>query len=309
MLASERRCTRMVHAWLVQAIGLKAVANPHAVLSLDVDGVLEDESSGFSCTGLTGAAALRLLELGQVAALPNTARSLSEVRERVAEFLLLGGVGAFGSTLWDAVNGQEYSLVTGPAEAQLDRLRTALRADQTIVMDSSYQHSVRASAIIDGEPRPIPGAYARTVLDRNRLNEITFWVAPRHTDFVDRSVDKGTGITRLAAELALDSLPLASLGDAACDVPMLRIAKLAFIPAASLPSYVATRRQRLRRSRHLGEQALWDAACHLVSNLALQRQVLATVDQLVIPDWFPPGVAQRPRRARPVFTRMIRRSH
>ena len=72
------------------------------VFALDVDGVLEDEQEGFSSTTLAGAAALKLLQLGGVAVLLCTARGLTEVKDRVAQFGLLGGVSGFGSQTWDA---------------------------------------------------------------------------------------------------------------------------------------------------------------------------------------------------------------
>src|SRR5436853_5263063 len=72
-LASERRCTEIIHDWLAHSFEMDRVDQPRMLLSLDVDGVLEDWSDGFTSTGVTGAAALRLLQLGQVAVFLNTA--------------------------------------------------------------------------------------------------------------------------------------------------------------------------------------------------------------------------------------------
>ena len=63
--------------------------------------MLEEDSEGFSATNLAGAAALRLLQLGQVAVLLNTARSLIDVQQRAEDFTLLGGVGCFGASVWE----------------------------------------------------------------------------------------------------------------------------------------------------------------------------------------------------------------
>ena len=54
------------------------------------------------------------------------------------------------------------------------------------------------------------------------------------------------------------------------------------------------RRQRLVRSRYLGDQALWDAACSLVPSPVLQRRVLAAVNALEFPEWFPENLRRRP---------------
>src|SRR2546429_372160 len=76
---------------------------PRMVLSLDVDGILEDDALGFSATDVTGAAALSLLRRGGVAVVLNTGRSLAEVRERAACFGLVGGVAGYGAAVCDAV--------------------------------------------------------------------------------------------------------------------------------------------------------------------------------------------------------------
>jgi 3-deoxy-D-manno-octulosonate 8-phosphate phosphatase KdsC-like HAD superfamily phosphatase len=301
-LGGKRRCTQLVHDWLRSALELDRVLEPQLVLSLDVDGVLEDESDGYSSTGLAGAAALRLLQLGGVAVLLNTARSLSCVRQRTQQFGLFGGVSAFGSVIWDGVFEREESLLSDGGNADLNRLRSLLRADSTVVLDSAYHHSVRASRIVEGRPHPIHGPEARRLLDQHNLTELTFWVAPAHTDFADRSVDKGIGIQRLREDLGLSNPPLAAMGDSASDTPMLRLARYAFLPAGAAPSYLAPRGQRLVRCRHLGDQALWEAACTLVPNLNLQRRVVDAAQHLDFADWFPHS-----RRRLPAAPRLLPR--
>jgi len=296
LLEAERRCTRLVHAWLAKVLELERVTDPQLVLSLDVDGVLEDSRQGFTATGLAGAAALRLLQLGGVAVLLNTARAITEVRERVTAFKLLGGAGEVGAALWDGCFSRNWILLGDRAAAQLDRLRAALRAEPTAVLDRAHDHSVRASRILEAAPTPLPGAYARRFLDRDGLTDITFMVAPNHTDFVDRGVDKGVAISQLQQELGLQALPLAAIGDSVCDLPMLKRAAFAFLPAATLPTYIPPRRQRLVRSRYVGDQALWEAACHLVPNVRIQGRVLAAVQSLDFPEWFPLGLRRAPIR-------------
>lgn len=301
---SRNRCTNLIHAWWAETLDLQPVRSPRMVFSLDVDGVLEDESAGFSCTGARGAAALRLLQLGQVAVLLNTARSLPEVQARVSTFKLLGGVSGFGAVVWDAVFSREESLLNATGASQLTKLRGRLRTDPEIVEDRTYEHSLRVACVVDGELKPVSGEFARRLLDRHGLSHLSFWVAPGHTDFVDRSADKGRGLQRLLEHLRLGPLPIAAMGDASCDVPMLRLAGHAFVPAATLPSYIAPRRQRLLRCRSLGEDALWDVACQLVPDTTLQRQVITAISELKFPEWFPPTVTQSLRQAGSVFPRL-----
>ncbi len=314
LLESERHCTDVVHSWLANAVHLERVSDPCMILSLDVDGVLENEVAGFSCTSLAGIAALRLLQLGRVAVLLNTGRSVQAVRDRSTQFRLFGGVAEFGAVIWDGVFGREESAL--PDErglGQLARLRSVLWADNEIVLDPTHRHSVRVSQLSESGPEALPGSRSRHLLDRHELSELSFWVAPRHTDFVPRRGDKATGLARLREELGLASLPLAAMGDAACDVPMLKAARSAFLPAGTLPSYLPPPRQKLMRSRWLADGALWDAACHLVPSPSLQQQVLETIAELVFPTWFPLSLRRRPPgrfRWVPLFigTTLIRRN-
>jgi hypothetical protein len=294
LIAAQRRCTNLIHGWFAESLQVERVINPHLVLSLDVDGVLEEENEGFSATGLPGAAALRLLQIGGVAVVLNTARSPLDVQDRVEQFRLLGGVSGFGSVSCDAVFGRDRCLVTERAAGQLRELRAVLRAKSDLVVDATYCETVRASRVLDGQVAGIPGSEARVLLDEQRLHDITYWVAPRHTDFVDRGVNKQSGLAQLLEDLGLRDLSVAAMGDASCDVPMLRKAKFAFLPAATLPSYTAPRGQRLCRSRFLGERALWEAAGQLVPSAAARKSVLATVDRLEFPHWFPAALRGRP---------------
>jgi hydroxymethylpyrimidine pyrophosphatase-like HAD family hydrolase len=295
LLDAQRLCTALVHTWLAEALHLERVVEPRLVFSLDVDGVLEEEAGeGFSATGLTGAMALRLLQLGGVAVILNTGRSQDAVRDRVSQFGLLGGVASFGGAVWDNVFHRGFSLLSDRGDEQLSDLREILRAQPRLVQDSSHTESVRVSRVSDGSVVPLPGAEARALLDRNGFTDLTFWVAPSHTDFVDRRTDKAIGLTRLRDELGLRHLPLAAIGDGSCDISTLHQASRAFVPAATLPSYVPGRRQRLVRSRHLGEEALWDAAGRLIRDASHHRRARSVVDEIVFPQWFPPSLRQGP---------------
>jgi len=245
-----------------------------------------------------------LLQMGDVAVLLKTAHSRKAVDQRARQFQLFGGVSAFGGDTLDSIFDREERLLSHQADAQLVRLRSALRADLTVVLDSAHDCSVRASRIVDGKPRPITGSDARRLLDQLQIYELTFWVAPNYTDFVDRSIDKGMGIDRLRKMLGLSSLPLAAMGDGACDIPMLKMAQFAFVPAATLPAYAAAKRQRLYRSRFLGAHALWEAACQLVPDPTIQRQVLAITDELAVPDWMPETLRTLPITSRGLLPRL-----
>src|SRR5207237_8881909 len=68
-VSAGQRCTEVIHQWLAETFKLDRVDQPRMVLSLDVDGVLEDWMDGFTASSVAGAAALRLLQLGNIAVL------------------------------------------------------------------------------------------------------------------------------------------------------------------------------------------------------------------------------------------------
>ncbi len=303
LLRAADTCADFVRSWVASALELEPVREPQMLLSLDVDGVLEDDLGVCSATGLIGGAALKLLQLGRVGVVLNTARSMRSVQARVRTFQLLGGVAGFGGGTWDAVYGREQSLVSSAGIAELWRLGRELGTDGTTVLDQDHELCLRASRIIDGLPAPIAGTAARRLLDQLGLNRLTYWVAPRHTDFVDRGVDKWKGLLHLQQQLGLTGLPLAAIGDSACDLPMLRKARFAFLPAATLPSYVPPPQQKLVRSRHLGQQALWEAAKNLVPNARLQAKVQAMVSSIRSPEWLPGELRATPLQSNGIRSR------
>ena len=272
LLDAERRCTRAVHRALAEAMELEPVEEPRLILSLDVDGVLEDASLGFSSTGLAGAAALRLLQLG--------------------------GVAGFGAVTWDGVFQREQDLQGEPGRTQLARLRDVLRADESVVLDFGHRHCVRASRVADGNLAPLFGAACRRLLDELALPDVTYWVASRYADFAERRADKAAGLAGLQQTLGLQELPLAAIGDSACDIPVLRAAHLACVPLDTLEAYAPPRQQRFLRSRRPGADALWEMACRLVPAASLQRRVLNQAAAAVLPDWLPESL-RRPPTVRP----------
>jgi hypothetical protein len=280
-------CTELIHGWLASELEMKPVREPKTLLSLDVDGVLEDDLGFCSATGLLGAAALKLLQLGRIGVVLNTARSMRGVQARVATFRLLGGIAGFGSATWDAVYGREAHLGSDAGIDQLNDVHAELSKDDASVFDIEHHLCVRASRIVDGLPVAIESAAAHELLNRRGLNRLTFWVAPSYTDFVERGVDKGKGLLHLQEQLGVTALPVAAMGDSTCDLPMLRKAQFAFMPASTMGSYIPPRGQRLVRSRFTGQRALWDAAKSLVPDGRCQAEVEARLDAISAPEWVP----------------------
>ena len=287
LLAARRTCTSMLHTWLGRAMELEPVREPKMLFSLDVDGVLEEETLGFSAATLSAVAALKLLQLGGVAVVLNTARSCDDVRDRVECFRLPGGVAGYGAATLDAVYDRRHRLTSAEARAELDQLARLLRADKRLVFDSAHGECVRVSDVSTGLPHPIEADTARQLVDDAGLHHLAFWVASEHTDFVDRGQDKATGIRTLAREMGFSSLPYAAMGDSRCDLPMLRAADWALLPARTLDGYTGRAGQRVFRTGAAGADGLWEAACKLVPSARLQRECRRRVAGLDFPDWLP----------------------
>ncbi|HYM50257.1 MAG TPA: hypothetical protein VET65_06750, partial [Candidatus Limnocylindrales bacterium] len=58
------------------------------------------------------------------------------------------------------------------------------------------------------------------------------------------------------------------------------------------------------RARSLVDQAVWEAACHLVPDVALQRQVIALIECIDFPDWLPAGLRRLPASSKGFFPRI-----
>ncbi len=206
---------------------------------IDIDGVLETEWLGFTATTPAGTQALRSLACHGYTPVLVTGRSLDEVVERCAAFHLAGGVAEYGAVAYDHVTGRTSVLLSENEQATLAAVRHALRQLPGVWLDESYRHAVRAfrltqdgrrgltsemietvvrSIAVEGQVRPIPGAY--------------------QTDFMVVGIDKATGLRALVDLLqapvpavAPAALLAFAVGDSVSDAPMLRLAAHPFAPA------------------------------------------------------------------------------
>jgi hydroxymethylpyrimidine pyrophosphatase-like HAD family hydrolase len=200
--------------------------------AVDLDGVLEGGTFGFSVVTPTAAAALRALACHGFRPVPVTGRCLDEVRERCESFGLPGGVAEYGAVAYDHATGRVEQLVTPEDLELLDRLRALLRAAPDVRVDDDHRFSVRVSRPDRPGPAPAPSLEsALTALgaDRARLRVIP---GRGQTDVIAAATDKGTGLQALASLLggATAADVHLAVGDAAPDLPMLALARHAYAP-------------------------------------------------------------------------------
>jgi hydroxymethylpyrimidine pyrophosphatase-like HAD family hydrolase len=207
--------------------------------AIDVDGVLEVASMGYSsCTPL-GALCLRAMISHGYRPLLATGRSLDEVRDRCLAYGLRGGVAEYGAVLYDAIQDRVIELLSEEQRRTLDLLRSELDEIPGVHVDAAHKRSVRASGgNAAGRRRPLAQSTVMDVLGRLGLvDEVWVVHGDAQTDLLLKGVDKGRGVQALLrspadGRAAAESRPLAlAVGDTELDLPVLRLARMALAPA------------------------------------------------------------------------------
>jgi hydroxymethylpyrimidine pyrophosphatase-like HAD family hydrolase len=209
-----------------------------ALCAIDIDGVLETGSLGYSSVTPLGALALRSLKAHGYRPILVTGRSAEEVRDKCNSFGLAGGVGEYGAALYNSHTDQIHELLSAADRDDLDRLRSALSHFENVCVASRYRRAVRASVMSDGKLMPLPDATVRDALEACGLTgRVRAIHGLAQTDFMVTTVDKATGLKALLERLnplrepSLEP-PLAfAIGDTVEDVPMLEMAKIRVAPA------------------------------------------------------------------------------
>jgi len=266
----------------------------HRLFCLDLDGVFDAELFGpyFPHTTPSGLHALRLLKARGYSVLLNTGRSLEHVRDYCRAYGLPGGLGEYGSVFHDATRGSDISLIPAAATEQLERCREALAGLAGVFLDPGYRHSLRAYRFGDAATIGLqPHEVDRVLRDFPALTAIE---READTTVVAKGVDKGSGLRDVLRLLGEVREPVAAIGDSVQDIPMLREADVAYVPANGHP---ALRDFARRHGGHLLRQAR-------------QRGLLAAISHLLgEPVGAPPdkpapllvallGAAERPPLAR-----------
>jgi hydroxymethylpyrimidine pyrophosphatase-like HAD family hydrolase len=209
-----------------------------AICGLDLDGVLETEPVGFATLTRSSALALRALLRHGYQPVLVTGRSLAEVRERCGSYRLAGGVAEYGAAVYNHRTGRVQETITDRSCYDLDRLREALQGIEGVCLDRDHRYSVRAYEVGgEGRRRGLPATLIEHVLSDCGLQGSVLPISgDSQTDFVASSVNKGTGLRVLAADLGArcdveHDKPLAlAVGDTVADVPFFSLAKLAAVP-------------------------------------------------------------------------------
>jgi hydroxymethylpyrimidine pyrophosphatase-like HAD family hydrolase len=240
LLATERALAAAEQRYIGDVF-LRDLAPPRdgPLCALDIDWVLETRWLDFPVVTPNGALALRALTRHGFRPVLATGRALPELRMRVRAYRLAGGVAEYGAVVYDDAGGRSLSQLSPEEEAELERLRKALRRTPGVYVDDAHRHSVRAIRLVDGRRRGLADETIGAALNAAGVEEsVRVVYGHLQTDFAPTSVDKGIGLRALAQALAADATePFAfAIGDDLPDVPMLELAARRFAPANASPS-------------------------------------------------------------------------
>jgi len=250
-----RRSTAAVHDYLAGLYlhGLPSATGP--LCAIDLDGVLECDSLGFSATSPTGMLAMRALIAHGYRPVLATGRSIPEVRDRCLAFGLAGGVAEYGAALYH--DGESVDLRPPEGGALLDRIRKELSGRPGIWVDPYYRYAVRARSG-SGPLR------AEQIAEISALGEpeVRIVHGDGQTDVTVAGIDKGTGLAALAARLS-DPGCVFAIGDTEPDLPMLARAALARAPSNA---HFASAEGVIRRTRRSYQAGLSEACADLLGH-------------------------------------------
>ncbi len=205
-------------------------------VALDVDGVLEAGPLGFPATTEPGAMALRALRAHGYRPVVATGRSIGEVIDRCRNYGLVGGVGEYGTVIFDAASDRVIDLASDDDRRLLDVGRTVLRRRSGIELDQSFAHSIRAVRVEGGRRRGLDDATIAEIIDAcSESGRLTAVGGMGQTDFIPAAHSKASGLRSLVEHL--DGVqpgprPVAlAVGDGVADLAMFPLADLAIAPA------------------------------------------------------------------------------
>jgi hydroxymethylpyrimidine pyrophosphatase-like HAD family hydrolase len=245
-------CSRAVRRYLAGRLP-PPPAGTGPLCAFDLDGVLDSTALGFPITTPTAIRTLHALTRHGHRPVLVTGRSLPEVRQRCAAHGLVAGVAEYGAVIHRADTGATIDLLDPADRAHLDQIRAALDGHPCLGVHRQFGHSIRVDYTRESgaRPGPVPDSLLEDLLGPGGLDRVRVIHGEGQTDIVTAGMDKGRGLTRLAAELG-GRIALA-VGDTAEDLPMLALADRALAPGNATAAIADAGVRRTRR--HYAEGA------------------------------------------------------
>ncbi len=240
---SKRKLARIAQEYFSRNYfeGIKASLSG-SLCAVDLDGVLETNQLEFPSLTRSSAMSLRALIRHGYRVILATGRSLDEVKERCAAYHLSGGVAEYGAVLYDNANGTSTPLLNADEVEALNRLREKVTSNAGIYLNQDFDYAVRAYCLDkDGNPSGLTGEMIKNLISASGLSDRVYAIKGKtQTDFMATRINKATGIKEWIKHFDLaggdqgneasEDTPLAfAMGDSTADLPMLALAKHAFV--------------------------------------------------------------------------------
>jgi hypothetical protein len=211
--------------------------------------------------------------------------------------------------LVDRMAGHEVRLYSREAQAELERCRQLLQDLPGVHIDPGYRAILRAYRYAARQWLGIAREDVEAVLRAGQFEHIKVTHGPADTLFVPKLIDKGSGLLALRERLPQAAELTAAVGDSAQDLPMLRLADRAYVPAngSGVLKRAARSLPQARIMKRAMQRGLLEAVVHLLrTENGLQPSTLASIQaELVRPSTHPVDAALEAFE-QPALHRLIR---
>jgi hydroxymethylpyrimidine pyrophosphatase-like HAD family hydrolase len=200
------------------------------LVSMDIDGVLDQQVFGYPSTTAAGMQAVSLLNAHGFAVAMNTARSLKHVKAYCQAYGFVGGAAEYGAYVWDRLSGREKLLVSDESLRQIEILKEFLRGIPGVFLNEDYQYSIRAYTYQKGTTVALPTPMIRDAIAKLQLDRLHYHQTFIDTAVVAKETDKGKALLALLELAGVPGLTAYAIGDSEPDLPMFAAAQRSFAP-------------------------------------------------------------------------------
>ena len=176
---------------------------------------------GFPHTTHNGLRSLALLQETGYSIVPNTGRSIENVRNYCQAYEFPGGIAQFGSVFIDAVSKRELPLIKDQGAKQLAQCKEALEGITGIFLDPTYHYSIRAYRYNGRRTAGLSDIEIQALLDDPRFDQLSCITREADTYIMQKHIDKGAAVKFVRNYLGCSTTPAAAIGESNHDIPML----------------------------------------------------------------------------------------
>ncbi len=196
----------------------------------DIDGIFDTEVFGFPHTTISGLKALALLRANGYEVIPNTGRSVEQVKNYCRVYGFRAGIGEYGGALYDSVRDLEIPLVGSEVLDRLELVRKLLKTKADVFVDPGCRYAVRSYRYTSKGTQGLSRLEGEAIL--KELGGQNLRVISREADtyFVGKDSGKGKAVEFYKDYSKYSGGMTLAVGDSDEDIPMLREVAQAYAP-------------------------------------------------------------------------------